>query len=322
MVKVGMLGGGLIAKTHSIMYAQMKNVELTALALHQPKELEAIRKTHPNIQSFMNIDGFYRSDIDIVDICLPTFLHKEYIQKTLEYGLDVICEKPLCRTLAEADELLELNRKYENNIYVAHVIRFWPEYVYLKNTIGSGRLGKLKSIYMGRYTGLPDWAINDWLVKQELSGGTPLDLQIHDLDFVLHALGTPDQVDVSLRENALHIWTHYRYEPDTMVVMEAGNDMPLSFGFEMQYHAIFEKGLIRFNSNQTPGLIEYNDQKKEEVNLEYGDEEKLDRHLPTGDAYLIELSHFIECSQKKKPSPIVSLESAANTVKMILKNLP
>ncbi len=322
MIKIGLLGAGLMGNVHAEMYAKMPDVRVTALGAFQSFELRKIQEKHPQIKAYTELDEFFNSGIQVVDICLPTFLHKEFIEKSLAHHLDVITEKPLCRTVQEADELLELNQKSEANIYVAQVLRFFPEYIYLRNMIKSNRFGALKSLYMGRYTGLPGWSINNWLVKPELSGGTPLDLQIHDVDVILFMLGEPQKVTVKMRQNKLHIWTRYDYEPDMVVMMEGGNDMPPSFGFEMQYQAIFEKGLIRYNNNQNPPLIEFDEKEKRVVNLNEGDSARLDKHIPAGDAYFVELSHFIDCIRQKKPSDIVSLESAARTVKMILNNLP
>ncbi len=322
MMKVGLLGAGLMANVHAGMYGKMPDVQVTALAAFQSVELPKIQEKHPQIVPYTDLNAFFNSGIQVVDICLPTFLHKEFIEKSLAHHLDVITEKPLCRTLQEVDELLELNQKSDANIYVAQVLRFFPEYIYLRNTIKSNRFGPLKSLYMGRYTGLPGWSINNWLVKPELSGGTPLDLQIHDIDVILFILGEPQKVTVKMRQNRLHIWTRYDYAPDTIVMMEGGNDMPPSFGFEMQYQAVFEKGLIRYNNNQNPPLIEFDEKEKRVVNLNESDAARLDKHVPAGDAYFVELRHFIDCIQQKRPSEIVPLESAASTVRMILNNLP
>lgn len=321
-MKIGMLGAGMIARTHAQMYAQMPDVELAAVALHRPEEFPALQAICPQVNDYHAIADFFRSEIQLVDICLPTFLHQQYIQVSLDQGRPVICEKPLCRTLEEAETLLEMSSKDRQRVYIAHVIRFWPEYVYLKKTLQDQHLGALKSLTLGRYTSLPDWSINNWLLNAPLSGGTPLDLQIHDVDFVLSLLGVPDQVEVTFRQNNLHCWTKYRYAPDLTVVMEAGNDLPKSFGFEMQYQAIFEQGLLRFSSLYSPTLHEYTDQDKIAVNLATENAREFGPHLPTGDAYYLELAHFIDCAQKNLPSEIVSLESAAQTVKMILNHLP
>ncbi|MCI0516129.1 Gfo/Idh/MocA family oxidoreductase [candidate division KSB1 bacterium] len=321
-MKIGMLGAGMIARTHAEMYRQMPGVELAAVALNQPDEFNALHAICPQVSAYPSLEDFFQSGIELVDICLPTFLHQQYIQASLEQGLPVICEKPLCRTIEEADELLEISQKYRPQVYVAHVIRFWPEYVYLRKTLQDQHLGALKSLTMGRYTSRPDWSVNDWLLKAPLSGGTSLDLQIHDVDFVLSILGEPAQVDVTCRKNNLHCWTKYIYAPDLTVVMEAGNDLPKSFGFEMQYQAIFEQGLLRFNSQQSPTLHEYTEQGERVVNLLAATAPKSGQHIPAGNAYYVELAHFIGCAQKNLPSEVVNLESAAQTVKMILKSLP
>lgn len=320
MIKLGLLGAGMMGNVHAEMLTKIPGVEVIAISKIKEQQLERIQKHLPEIKYYKNEEEFFSAGIKVVDITLPTFLHKEYIEKALLHGLDVICEKPLCLTLQEADEILNLNEKVDNNVYIAHVIRFWPEYIYLKKCLESGRLGRLRSMYMGRYTGLPDWSVDDWIVNRQLSGATPLDLQIHDVDFVLYALGMPDDVQCKVLENRLHIWTQYFYEPDTIVMMEAGNDLPAAFGFEMNYRAVFEDGMLLFNSSGDHGLIEITDQSRK-INLSEQSEAQLERHLPSGNGYLTELAHFIDCIRKKIPSEYISVKSAAHTVQMILKYL-
>jgi len=76
---------------------------------------------------------------------------------------------------------------------VAQVIRFWPEYVKLKEIFDSGSLGKMVSISCARLSPTPTWAWNNWLLDSERSGGALLDLHIHDTDFLLYLLGKPQK---------------------------------------------------------------------------------------------------------------------------------
>ena len=75
---------------------------------------------------------------------------------------------------------------------VAHCIRFWPEYLALKELVESGKYGKLTSAFFRRLSGLPKWST--WFPNPELSGGAILDLHIHDVDFIQFLLGLPKYV--------------------------------------------------------------------------------------------------------------------------------
>ncbi|MBN1352749.1 Gfo/Idh/MocA family oxidoreductase [candidate division KSB1 bacterium] len=320
MLKIGLLGAGMMGGVHSEMWSKIPDVKVTAISLIQDKELPKIQKNHPDVRHFKNEADFFNSGLDAIDITLPTFMHKEYVEKGLAHRLDVITEKPLCRTVKEAEEILKLVQHSKKHVYVAHVIRFWPEYIYLKKILKSEKLGKLRSLYMGRYTEVPRWSVNDWLLKRPLSGATPLDLQIHDVDFILSTLGTPDDVHCRVLENGLHVFTEYFYKPDSVVVMEAGNDLPQAFGFEMTFHAIFENGMLHFSSRDKEGLMEFTDE-SEKVDLEKHANHGLGSHIPTSDSYMTELAHFVDCIKQNKPSEYVPVDTAARTIKMILENL-
>ena len=64
---------------------------------------------------------------------------------------------------------------------VAHVLRWWREYVFLKDAIDSGRYGKLLSGHMARLGNTPKWSWDNWMRDPERSGLVPFDLHIHDL---------------------------------------------------------------------------------------------------------------------------------------------
>lgn len=120
------------------------------------------------------------SHVDIVDVATPTFTHYDVVRRALAAGKDVICEKPLARTSAEAAELTELAARLGRRLYPAHVVRYSPEYVALRTAIRAGRLGDLAVLRFYRSGAFP--ARRPWYADPGLSGGIIVDLMIHDLD--------------------------------------------------------------------------------------------------------------------------------------------
>lgn len=118
--------------------------------------------------------------VDIVDVATPTHTHYPLIKQALERGLNVISEKPLARTDAEAAELTELAKMSGKRLYPAHVVRYFPAYLRLREAVRSGVLGDLAVLRFYRSGAFP-WR-SAWFADIKLSGGIILDQMLHDMD--------------------------------------------------------------------------------------------------------------------------------------------
>ncbi len=118
--------------------------------------------------------------VDVVDVVVPTFAHAEIVRAALAAGKPVISEKPLALTDADASDLVARAEQAGIPLYPAHVVRFFPEYVRLKQAVDSGLLGDLAVLRLSRSGAFPTRAA--WYADHALSGGIIMDQMIHDLD--------------------------------------------------------------------------------------------------------------------------------------------
>ena len=102
-------------------------------------------------------------------------------------------EKPIARTIEDAREILDAFSGEGPRLFVGHVVRFFPEYVRIKNKIDAGELGTIGVVRTSRRSPfLTGW--NDWYADWRVSGGVLVDLLIHDFDFLRWALGNVERV--------------------------------------------------------------------------------------------------------------------------------
>lgn len=150
----------------------------------------------------------------IIDVVTPTPTHLDIVRAALEAGRDVICEKPMARTSAEAQELADLAADKGLHLYPAHVVRYFPEYKALKDAVDAGRLGNLAVLRFVRSGSFPT---TPWFADEQASGGIIMDQMIHDLDqarwiagpiFRVSAIRTRRQADGYPVEAAHVILTH------------------------------------------------------------------------------------------------------------------
>ena len=130
-------------------------------------------------------------EIELVDICVGTDLHFIFVEAALAKGKHVLVEKPLARTYEEAKKIVQLAKNSSSNIMSAMCLRYWPAWVWLKETIESEEYGKCLSLNCKRQTSFPG---GSFYSSHEQCGGALLDLHVHDTDFINYCLGLPDAV--------------------------------------------------------------------------------------------------------------------------------
>ena len=188
-IRVGICGLGSMGMHHTLMLVKHENVELVAAAdMEEAKRQRA--KDELNV-SHIFADGreMIRSvELDAVWVCAPTYLHAELTVQALEKGCHVFCEKPMARSEEECAAMQAAADKSGKFLMIGQVLRFWPEYVFLKNTVASGKYGKLLTLSMTRVGGVST-GYENWFLDEARGGTQIFDRHIHDTDAVLWICG-------------------------------------------------------------------------------------------------------------------------------------
>jgi predicted dehydrogenase len=326
MIRVGIVGMGGMGWFHASRYYQIPDVQLVAIADARPDRLEARNAVQINIENRLGPpdlsavarypDGdalIAQAEVDIVDICLPSFLHAPYAVKALTAGRHVLCEKPMALNVADAESMLAAARAAGRKLMIAQCIRFWPEYQFLKETFRDGTLGALLALDLERIGGSPvGWGWQNWFMDPARSGGTLYDLHIHDVDFVNAMLGAPQQLTAfgqrSTPESACEIiHTLFHYAGGPRVSIHAGWS-EVQIPFKAGYEAWFEKGFLRYDPAAATPLVIYDGPSKlhERPAL-----------CPPGDAYLNEIQYFIDCVRYDRPPLECPPESARDSLVLL-----
>ncbi len=132
--------------------------------------------------------------VDVVDICTPTHLHCEMVLAAAAAGKDILCEKPLARTLEQGQRMIAACQAAGVKLMVAHVVRFFPEYAQARAQVKGNMIGQPAVLRFTRGTFQPKKAVDNWFVDSQKSGGMMLDLMIHDLDYARWVAGEVESV--------------------------------------------------------------------------------------------------------------------------------
>lgn len=259
-LKVCILGYGGIARSHRKGYELLESkgnspVELVALCDIDEKQFENVvsinnaedsgsQKTY---NTYTDLDKMLEIEKpDIIDICLPTYLHCEYASKLLLAGFNVQCEKPMGLNTKECETILEVQRKSGKHLFIGMCLRFDSYYLELKKMIDDGRFGKVNAAFFKRESQLPRWGYDGWFHDYDRCGGVAMDLHIHDVDMIRFLFGEPKSVSsvtVDAEVKCRTITTNFCY--DDMLVNAIGDwGFANSWKFHSGYRVNFEKATV------------------------------------------------------------------------------
>ncbi|MBP3392227.1 MAG: Gfo/Idh/MocA family oxidoreductase [Clostridia bacterium] len=182
---------------------------------------------------------------DMVDICLPTFLHKEKAVYLLNKGYHVFCEKPMALTYAETQEMLAAAKANGKELMIGQCLHFFSEYEYLKDLVVNGTYGKAISAFFQRLSPPPVWAWENWYMNSNLSGGCIQDLHIHDIDMCRYLFGNPHTVSCKTKDG-FGKWdcAHSTLIFDDLHATVIGDWSLQNAPFEPSYRVAFEKATV------------------------------------------------------------------------------
>jgi len=232
----------------------------------------------------------------------------------------VLSEKPMALDLKKAREMLKTAEENGIQLMVAQVLRFWPEYVYLKKLYEEGTYGKLRQARFTRISERPRWSWENWMMDKRKSGLCPLDLHIHDADFILHAFGKPKKVkSFGMEEGEIISYISANYLYDGMIIQaeSAWYDSPIPFS--MSYRVAFDRAVLEFADNK---LILYPLKgEQEEVKLESLKEMDTGINISSVEGYYAEIKYFLDCIRNNEKPQISSPESTLESIELVLREL-
>lgn len=305
-VKLGVIGLGFMGSTHSKAALQLPGVELVAVCDTDEQRLAGdfsnVRGNSGDVGGQLDFSNVAKHreipailadpNVEAVDICLPTGFHERIAVDAMRAGKHVLVEKPMALDGGSVDRMVEEAEKQRRILMSAQVIRFWPEYVALRDTVLTDRLGKLRSAFFRRRCAAPSWGV--W----ETSGA--FDLLIHDVDYTIHLLGLPETiratgyVDNEAGIDILH--AHFFYASGVEALVTGGWHNRGDYPFSMEFTATFDRDTIEFDTASGRGVM---------------------KSAP-GAAYAAEIAHFAEAVNTETQPALCPPRESADAVKLTL----
>lgn len=237
MVRVALVGAGYIAESHAAAYAAHPRAELAYVTDPVAEKATALAQRY-GARTVSDLDTLLASDIDALSVCTPSPTHADVVVAAVAAGKHVLCEKPVARTLADGERILEAGRRGPGMVMIGHVSRFEPDHRAARDAVLDGRIGEVRLMSQSIVGEMPGWSEQDWLADPDQSGGPLLDLAIHSFDYLTWVCGRrPDRVHAvgAARPDGLvdYALATVRYDNGTMAVVETSWAHPAGHGLEL-----------------------------------------------------------------------------------------
>ncbi len=265
MVGIGVIGIGFMGMTHFAGARQVNGGKIIAISTRNPKKLAgdwssiqgnfgprgSAATDLTDVATYLDYHDLLADDsVDLVDICLPTDQHEQVVFDALHAGKHVLVEKPISIDVAAAEGMLEAARQADRLLMVAQVLPFFPEFRWVRETVASGKYGRLLAASFRRVIAPPDWS-GDMQDFRKL-GGWGIDLHIHDNHYIGLLCGVPKAVFSRglLKEGLVnHVSTQYVYDdPNLTVSCISGGIAAGGLKFASSFELFLEHATIQYDA--------------------------------------------------------------------------
>lgn len=190
----GMIGAGAWSEVQLTAWTGVKNAEIVALCDRHPDRRDPIIKRFNIPQAFDNFETMLDEvDLNFVDICTRPYSHTTLTKLAAGRGLHILCQKPFCETLAEAQETVEFCHKAGVRLMINENFRWQAWYRKTKELLDTGELGVpfLASIHRRSRFSLPKFEHSQAYMK-DMPRWAVYEVGVHYLDTIRFLFGEPD----------------------------------------------------------------------------------------------------------------------------------
>ncbi|HEV3119858.1 MAG TPA: Gfo/Idh/MocA family oxidoreductase [Gemmataceae bacterium] len=222
-VGVGIIGSQFIAELHIEAFKRVPQAKVVAVASPTDAHVKGLAQKHHISRWFTDYrDLLSQKDVQMVSLCLPNDLHCQVTEDAAKAGKHIICEKPLCMNLQEAERMIAACQRAGVKLMYAEELCFTPKYVRAKQLVDEGALGK---IYLVKQSEKHSGPHSPWFWNVDRSGGGALvDMGCHGIEFARWILGRPRAMSVYAHCATFVHKDKTRGEDNAILIIEFEND--------------------------------------------------------------------------------------------------
>jgi predicted dehydrogenase len=326
MIGIAMLGAGFMGQTHAGAWKSLGDrVRVEVVASRTAARAAAVAETAGSGDVVTDLQAAIADPrVDLVDICLPTPLHRAMAEAAFAAGKHVLLEKPLALTREDADAILDAADRSGRTLMVGLVLRHWPEYLRLHELAADGAIGTVRSASALRLSPPADWA--DWFIDPAQSGGVALDLMVHDFDQLNALLGPARTVHAQCVRRGPHgapqhvvaVTSHV----DGVGLAEGGMMLPGSYPFTSGLRVLGDAGVLEYPFAAGPAVDGGNiggvDQEANRLRLHPADGAASLIDVESADPWHRQAAYLAGCLEAGRPPELGTGEQALAALRVSL----
>jgi predicted dehydrogenase len=249
-------------------------------------------------------------NVDAVSICTPPVFHRDLVIAALEAGVAVLCEKPMARTLEDAQAMYDAAERTGTLFTVGFCHRFQPHIEAIKALIDDGELGSVMS-YRNRFAGHKANAEQTWFANPAIAGGGVLaDTSVHSIDTFRYLLGDPVRIHAFTSTRETDLGPALKVD-DTAVLTLQTADGTIGVIESSWRTPAGEWSFAVYGTNGT-ALFDYNTMQLQVIGA---DKQMRVVGVEDGDRFQREFAHFIDCWRGEATPRVTAADGlAANAI--------
>jgi len=312
-----LLGCGFIGAIHAERWRMMPEVELVTCFSRNEEKANIFRDKYGFKKASKNMgEAVSDEDVSIVDICTPTYSHRDAALQALDAGKNVLLEKPIALRLSDAREIIRRAEKNNVKLMVAHVLRFWAEYPTIKSIVAEGDIGEPVIARAYRQSAFPEWTSDSWHADIHKSGGVLIDLSIHDVDFLRWCIGEVEEIYAQggtyLRKDGSspdYVQALLKFKTGAIGYVEGSWAMPRKYPLTTFLEIAGTRGILHVDNRSSASL------------LIHSSDGVVEKTIPMfRDGYFLEIRSFLDSVIRNEPPPI-SGEEGLKSLEIVLAGL-
>jgi predicted dehydrogenase len=304
-MRVGMVGTGSMGLTHAKAW-QQAGIRLSGVISERLKQAQAFALEH-DTQAFSSLAGLLEV-VDVLDICAPTHLHRSMTEIAARAGKHVICEKPIALNLKDARAMIAICSSHNVRLFIAQVVRFFPQYRAAQEIFASGQLGNLGVLRLKRAGYQPS---PTWFSDESKSGGMVMDMMIHDFDYAHWLGGKVSRVYASSARasnpssSGDYALVTLGFESGAMAQIEGGWVYPKGT-FRTSLDIAGSQGLIEWHSDDSSTIKSFLEPQHSDA-----DAVGIPNSVLIEDPYVTQIKHFKQALETNTPFEVTPQDALA-----------
>jgi len=322
MQRVAIIGAGFIGGAHALACYNSVLIELVAICDVRADSAKELAQKY-GCSHYSDAEAMLAEigdGIDIVDVCVPTFLHKQNVLLAAKHGKHIVCEKPVTMKLEDMDEILNAVKEAGVKFMAAQVLRFWPEYVEIKRMYDDYEFGGIKMVYANRLAEHPNWT--DWHRDPEKSGGALFDLHYHDIDAVAWMFGPVERVYAVGWQSQTgchnHVVSSLTFKNGVKAVVEGAIEMSEGYPFTMNMRVVGGLKTADFAMSAGYNIEDLASSCRDLIVYAEGAYPVKTYVEVSEDAYQTQLDYFAKCVGNNEPLTVITPEETREVLKIVL----